>query len=135
MEHSGVPVLCLDQAVEVCGGYPETSPKVKMEPSNLVYVIYTSGSTGRPKGVANTHRGVVNRMLWMLFHYSASSSSRFLQQTSFSFDVSLSEHFWPFVIGATLYYSRSTLNSGISQLRLEINYYSITHLHLIPSLV
>ena len=34
-------------------------------PDNLAYVIYTSGSTGRPKGAMNTHRGIVNRLLWM----------------------------------------------------------------------
>ena len=28
-------------------------------------MIYTSGSTGQPKGAMNTHRGIVNRLLWM----------------------------------------------------------------------
>ncbi len=34
-------------------------------PANLAYVIYTSGSTGRPKGAVNTHRAILNRLLWM----------------------------------------------------------------------
>ena len=33
--------------------------------TSLAYVIFTSGSTGRPKGVLNSHRAIVNRLLWM----------------------------------------------------------------------
>ncbi|HHO59356.1 MAG TPA: hypothetical protein ENJ64_03870, partial [Thiotrichales bacterium] len=37
---------------------------------DTAYVIYTSGSTGQPKGVMNSHRGIVNRLLWMQESYS-----------------------------------------------------------------
>src|SRR3989338_6939582 len=134
MEHSGVPVLCLDQAVEVCGGYPETSPKVKMEPSNLVYVIYTSGSTGRPKGVANTHRGVVNRMLWMQSYNPAENNARILQKTNFSFDYAVLEHFWPLVIGARLVYARPHHHGDAVYLKHLIEAAGITHLMFVPSI-
>ena len=36
---------------------------------NLAYVIFTSGSTGKPKGIMICHRGICNRLLWMLCHY------------------------------------------------------------------
>ncbi|MDT0470328.1 AMP-binding protein, partial [Streptomyces gibsoniae] len=36
---------------------------------DIAYMIYTSGSTGRPKGVPNTHRSIVNRLLWMARTY------------------------------------------------------------------
>src|SRR5439155_15698311 len=43
---------------------------------NLAYVIYTSGSTGTPKGAMNSHRGIVNRLLWMQDAYQLSQDDR-----------------------------------------------------------
>ncbi|MBV8202681.1 MAG: AMP-binding protein, partial [Acidobacteria bacterium] len=50
-------------------------------PEDLAYVIYTSGSTGRPKGTMNTHRGIVNRLLWMQERYRLAADDRVLQKT------------------------------------------------------
>ncbi len=58
-------------------------------PDQAAYVIYTSGSTGRPKGVVNSHRGVVNRLLWMQEADWLARRDRVLQKTPFSFDVSV----------------------------------------------
>ena len=44
-------------------------------------MIYTSGSTGRPKGTMNTHRGIVNRLLWMQETYRLTAADRVLQKT------------------------------------------------------
>ena len=75
-------------------------------PENLAYVIYTSGSTGRPKGVMNTHRGIVNRLLWMQEAFGLDAEDRVLQKTPFSFDVSVWEFFWPLMTGARLVVAR-----------------------------
>src|SRR5205085_11430302 len=56
--------------------------------ANLAYVIYTSGSTGTPKGVMNTHRGIVNRLLWMQDAYRLTAADRVPHKTPFSLDVS-----------------------------------------------
>ncbi|HJS24454.1 MAG TPA: AMP-binding protein, partial [Pyrinomonadaceae bacterium] len=53
------------------------------DPRHPCYVIYTSGSTGQPKGVMITHRGICNRLLWMINTFDFRSSDRFLQKTPF----------------------------------------------------
>ncbi|WP_299005501.1 non-ribosomal peptide synthetase [uncultured Shewanella sp.] len=72
-----------------------------IEDSCPCYVIYTSGSTGRPKGVLVSHRTVVNYLQWMQNAFSLSSKDVVLAQTTFSFDVSVWEMFWPLCIGAS----------------------------------
>jgi non-ribosomal peptide synthetase component F len=82
----------------------ESSENVESEvgAENLAYVIYTSGSTGRPKGVMITHRAISNRLQWMQQAYELESSEAVLQKTTFSFDVSVWEFFWPLLVGARL---------------------------------
>ena len=55
---------------------PLPSPSTTLHPDNAAYIIYTSGSTGKPKGVINTHRGLVNRLLWMQDTYKLDSSDK-----------------------------------------------------------
>ena len=78
--------------------YPSTNLQAEVEPENLAYVIYTSGSTGNPKGVMNTHRAIVNRLLWMEDTFEIGTSDTLIQKTPFSFDVSVWEFFWPFML-------------------------------------
>ncbi|MEJ2045588.1 MAG: condensation domain-containing protein, partial [Reinekea sp.] len=73
-----------------------------LTPAHLAYVIYTSGSTGQPKGVMNEHRGVANRLQWMINDYHLSADDVILQKTPYSFDVSVWEFFCPLWAGATL---------------------------------
>ncbi len=77
-----------------------------VSPDGLAYVIYTSGSTGQPKGAMNTHRAIVNRLLWMQAAYGLTPADRVLQKTPFSFDVSVWEFFWPLLTGACLVVAR-----------------------------
>ncbi|HYO11935.1 MAG TPA: condensation domain-containing protein, partial [Thermoanaerobaculia bacterium] len=67
LEDSQVALL-LD-AEGLADGPGEAVAPVAVDPDNLAYVIYTSGSTGKPKGAMNTHRGIVNRLLWMQERY------------------------------------------------------------------
>src|SRR5205823_6574784 len=79
--------LCLDRD----GGLFERESKANLPTrvggENLAYAIYTSGSTGVPKGVPNTHKGIVNRLLWMQDTFQLTSDDRVLQKTPYSFDV------------------------------------------------
>jgi non-ribosomal peptide synthetase component F len=93
-------VICvdLDAATVAPSGKSAGQPTAE----SLAYMIYTSGSTGRPKGALNTHRAIVNRLLWMQDEYRLTSEDAVLQKTPFSFDVSVWEFFWPLITGARL---------------------------------
>lgn len=67
----------------------------------LCYVMYTSGSTGQPKGVMVRHRTVVNYLWWMQQAFGLAQHDVVLNQSTFSFDVSVWEIFWPLITGAS----------------------------------
>ncbi|HLX07815.1 MAG TPA: amino acid adenylation domain-containing protein, partial [Thermoanaerobaculia bacterium] len=104
-------------------------------PGNLAYVIYTSGSTGRPKGTMNTHRGIVNRLLWMQERYRLGARDRVLQKTPFSFDVSVWELFWPLLAGARLVMAAPGGHRDPDYLLRTIAAQRITTLHFVPSML
>jgi amino acid adenylation domain-containing protein len=102
---------------------------------NLAYVIYTSGSTGRPKAAMNSHRGIVNRLLWMQEQYQLTSGDRVLQKTPYSFDVSVWEFFWPLLAGASLVMARPEGHRDRDYLVQLIEREQITVLHFVPSML
>lgn len=67
----------------------------------LCYIMYTSGSTGEPKGVMVRHRTVVNYLWWMQNAFGLAQHDVVLNQSTFSFDVSVWEIFWPLITGAS----------------------------------
>jgi amino acid adenylation domain-containing protein len=109
--------------------------RVDVEPDNLAYVIYTSGSTGRPKGAMNTHRAIVNRLLWMQEEYGLDGSDRVMQKTPFSFDVSVWEFFWPLINGATLVMARPGGHQESDYLVKLIEGAGVTTMHFVPSML
>ncbi|HLX10276.1 MAG TPA: amino acid adenylation domain-containing protein, partial [Thermoanaerobaculia bacterium] len=104
-------------------------------PDNLAYVIYTSGSTGRPKATMNTHRGIVNRLLWMQQQYRLTAGDRVLQKTPFTFDVSVWELFWPLLAGARLVMARPGGHRDPAYLAATIAADEITVLHFVPAML
>ncbi|EQA4238287.1 non-ribosomal peptide synthetase [Serratia marcescens] len=80
---------------------PLASALPKVSGSNLCYVMYTSGSTGKPKGVMVSHRTVVQYLKWMQAAFNLCQHDVVLNQSSFSFDVSVWEIFWPLMTGAS----------------------------------
>ncbi|MEU1130958.1 amino acid adenylation domain-containing protein [Streptomyces sp. NPDC005900] len=104
-------------------------------PDTLAYMIYTSGSTGEPKGVLNTHRGIVNRLLWMQDRYRLDATDRVLQKTPFSFDVSVWEFFWPLLAGATLVVAGPDEHKDPARLAEVIGAERITTAHFVPSML
>ncbi|HEX4499521.1 MAG TPA: amino acid adenylation domain-containing protein [Thermoanaerobaculia bacterium] len=116
------------------GADPGPAPAA-LDPDQLAYVIYTSGSTGRPKGVMNSHRGIVNRLLWMQEAYNLLPEDRVLQKTPFSFDVSVWELFWPLLNGACLVMARPGGHQDPAYLAAVIAERGVTTVHFVPSLL
>uniref|UniRef100_UPI0007822423 non-ribosomal peptide synthetase n=1 Tax=Aquimarina longa TaxID=1080221 RepID=UPI0007822423 len=116
--------------------YPITKVPTTITPSNLAYVIYTSGSTGKPKGVMNEHRGIVNRLLWTQNQYQLQPNvDAILQKTTFCFDVSVWELFWPLISGVPLVFLRPEGHKDTTYLKQTIDNYNITTLHFVPSML
>ncbi|HET7460811.1 MAG TPA: amino acid adenylation domain-containing protein [Longimicrobium sp.] len=131
----GVRVVSVDGEAEAAAAESGDDLGRRAEPGNLAYVIYTSGSTGRPKGVMNTHRGVVNRLLWMQGAYGLGPGDAVLQKTPFGFDVSVWELFWPLQQGARLVVARPDGHRDPAYLREVVRRHGVTTLHFVPSLL
>ena len=126
------PVLWVDQ--ETLLGESTDNLDLELDATSLAYVIYTSGSTGNPKGAMNEHRGIVNRLLWMLDEYPLDRQDAVLQKTSFSFDVSVWEIFWPLLVGARLVLAAPGGQRDTAYLAHLIQSARVTTVHFVPSL-
>ncbi len=128
-------VVALDADWATIARQPATRPTPAASQDDLAYMIYTSGSTGRPKGALNTHRAIVNRLLWMQETFGLDASDRVLQKTPFSFDVSVWEFFWPLMTGARLVMARPAGHKDAEYLIDAIAREGITTVHFVPSML
>ncbi|WP_164003055.1 non-ribosomal peptide synthetase, partial [Pyxidicoccus caerfyrddinensis] len=128
-------LLCLDSQWQEVSRQPESRPEPLAGPDALAYVIFTSGSTGRPKGAMNSHRGVVNGLLWEQQEYGLSSSDTVLQKTPFSFDVSVWEFFWSLMTGARLVLARPGGHQEPDYLVRLIEQEGVTTVYFVPSVL
>ncbi|HVI46053.1 MAG TPA: amino acid adenylation domain-containing protein [Chitinophaga sp.] len=71
-------------------------------PDHLAYVIYTSGSTGKPKGVMIEHRSLLNFLLAMQDVIRPEEAFSLLAVTTYCFDISYLEMFFPLQSGNTV---------------------------------
>ena len=127
--------LCLDVPGAGLAAESAERPYVAIGGTNAASMIYTSGSTGKPKGVVNTHRGLLNRLLWMQSAYGLTPADRVLQKTPFSFDVSVWEFFWPLMIGARLVMARPGGHRDPAYLSGLIVQEGVTTAHFVPSML
>ncbi|MBB5627516.1 amino acid adenylation domain-containing protein [Sphaerisporangium krabiense] len=130
----GARTVPLDRPGEF-DGEPVTRPENLAGLDDLAYMIYTSGSTGRPKAAMITHRGVVNRLLWMQDAFGLTPDDRVLQKTPFSFDVSVWEFFWPLLTGARMVVARPEGHKDPEYLTTLIHEHGVTTLHFVPSML
>src|SRR5262249_40108817 len=107
----------------------------KPDPLSAVYVIYTSGSTGRPKGVVNNHAGPLNRLHWLQQALPPGDTESVLQKTSFSFDVSVWEFFWPLIVGARIVVAKPDGHRDSAYLVDLIRQENVAILHFVPSML
>ncbi len=131
-----IEIILLDDLESEMFSLPTITPDILLKPENLMYVIYTSGSTGRPKGVMNQHDGVVNRLLWAQQRYRLDPQKDVvLQKTTFCFDVSVWELFWPLITGVKLVFAEPEGHKDSDYLKKVIDEEQITTLHFVPSML
>jgi non-ribosomal peptide synthetase component F len=106
-----------------------------VSPDDRVYILYTSGSTGRPKGVEITHRGLINRLLWMDDEYRLTDEDVLFQKTPYNFDVSGWEFWWPLMKGNTLIIAEPEGHKDNTYLIDMIEKEKISILHFVPSML
>src|SRR5262249_36484837 len=108
---------------------------VGLRAEHLAYVIYTSGSTGLPKGVMVGHRELCNLFTWMQRTHGLDGQDALLQKTSFGFDASVSEFFWPLLAGARLVVARPGGHKDPVYLCETIRRNNITTVKFAPSML
>lgn len=100
-------------------------PDVEVQPrSHLAYLIYTSGSTGTPKGVLVSQSSVCNVLHAFensLRKAKASCDDIFVSVTTFCFDISVLEMFWPLCFGFRLYLCSSAVTRSGALLKQTLD--------------
>ena len=94
--------ILLDMEWDTLDSYDASNLQTAVSPQDPAYVIYTSGSTGKPKGVIIAHQSLVSYAENASKVYEMDATSRVLQFSSISFDISVEEIFCTFVAGGTL---------------------------------
>ncbi|RYY79235.1 MAG: amino acid adenylation domain-containing protein [Moraxellaceae bacterium] len=126
-------ILMFDELALIAEPLPELS--VELSPQHPAYIIYTSGTTGRPKGVLVSHEAIMNRLDWMQHEYRLNPNDVILQKTPCSFDVSVWEFFWAYLVGAKLVMAGVDAHRDPEQLVEAISRYGVTTLHFVPSML
>ncbi|MCV6590278.1 MAG: amino acid adenylation domain-containing protein [Marinobacterium sp.] len=125
-------LLLFDQLLEPLAE-PPTLPALSGD--HPAYVIFTSGTTGRPKGTMVSHRAIVNRIEWMQAEYPMNNQDRVLQKTPCSFDVSVWEFFWSYMVGAELVMAAPDAHKDPQALVEIIERTGISCMHFVPSML
>ncbi len=80
-------------------------------------IIYTSGSTGNSKGIEQTHTMLCNLISWEKNKSGLLTGQKYLQFSSFSFDMSLIETYYALTTGGELYVASETLRKNFLELK------------------
>ncbi|AXG70721.1 gramicidin S synthase 2 [Kordia sp. SMS9] len=82
--------------------FAKTTLTIPIVAANLAYVIYTSGSTGTPKGVMIAHKNAVSMLQWAQKEFAKTAFDIMYFVTSYCFDLSIYELFYPLSTGKTI---------------------------------
>ncbi|MFW5830440.1 MAG: non-ribosomal peptide synthetase, partial [Planctomycetota bacterium] len=126
------PWIMLDELpVAAC----DTAPTARHDLDGLAYAIYTSGSTGKPKAVLNQHRAVANFLAWMQQDHPLGPEQVLILKTPYSFDVSITELFWPLHTGACLAIPGPNDHRDQQALIRIMRAAGVTHINFVPSML
>ncbi|MEM9805349.1 MAG: amino acid adenylation domain-containing protein [Cyanobacteria bacterium P01_D01_bin.56] len=132
LPNNDTTLICLDRSLpKPTQTYPNLETAVTVD--NLIYVIYTSGSTGSPKGVMVTHDGICNQLAWRQTAFPLNEQDRLLQTISLSFDPSVTQIFWPLLVGAQLVLAKPGGQVDMAYLVERIIHQKISVIGVVPS--
>lgn len=123
--------LCSD--VAICGSVGSEHAKAlpPSDPSRLLYCVFTSGSTGTPKGVLIEHASFCASIAGVCQVLPFGPTTRVFQFASYAFDVAITDHLVPLMVGGSIYIPRTedVKNNFAACLRES----EATYLELVPS--
>jgi len=102
---------------------------------DLAYIFFTSGSTGVPKGVLIRHSGLVNLIEWLQREFGLTGQDRVLFHTSFTFDISTTEIYWPLLTGAAIIMAQPGGSRDVDYFCSVIIEENVTLINAVPSLL
>ncbi|MER7466105.1 amino acid adenylation domain-containing protein [Streptomyces sp. NPDC097981] len=121
-----------DRPWEAC---PAVNPAVRTRGDALAFLLYTSGSTGRPKAVAYPVDGALANIFWLQRTYPFGPGDANILKTSYGFDVSTWELFWPLYYGARLVVARPGGQRDPGHLLELTEKYEVTTLFFVPTMM
>ncbi|KAI1174428.1 PKS-NRPS hybrid [Nemania sp. FL0916] len=106
----------------------------KAEPESPAVILYTSGSTGKPKGIVLSHSSWRNQIQSSTEQWTIPlGTGVHLQQSSWSFDISISQTFVALANGASLFIVPKEKRGDALAMAKTIVSEQITHLQATPS--
>ena len=123
------------QVLDVCSFKNIQNSNVKMaaKADSHGFLFYTSGTTGIPKGVKLKHAGIINQIEYSSKALKVGPGSRILQQSAFTFDISLWQTFLSLATGSCLVVASSAIrNDPVAIVDLIVSQ-KVTHTFATPS--
>ncbi|MET9960471.1 amino acid adenylation domain-containing protein [Streptomyces sp. NPDC006326] len=114
---------------------PAGDLRIRSRGDALAFLLYTSGSTGRPKAVAYPVDGALANIFWLQEAYPFGPGDANILKTSYGFDVSTWELFWPLYYGATLVVARPGGQRDPAHLLELTERHAVTTLFFVPTMM
>ncbi|MBA2711517.1 MAG: amino acid adenylation domain-containing protein [Tatlockia sp.] len=138
MHSLGLEILLTDKDLNQLAdlsAYSDLNLDLLISKDNLAYVVQTSGTTGQPKNIPISHKGVLNLLYATQANYLMSAEDKILFLTSYTFDASILELFWPLSFGAAIVMMDRDQHKDPLSIASLLSTHEITVVQMVPSLL